>query len=121
MVIAIHRSGQNLYARNTVWRDFRKGYKTLKDVRIPRWVRYHPSAKLQYHGFCDASQSINRAVIFVRVETTDGCFTHLISSKARVAPVKSLSIPCLELCGAVLLSELATTVLSEMLPTQYNT
>ncbi|XP_044314736.1 uncharacterized protein LOC123037552 [Drosophila rhopaloa] len=105
----------------TRWRNFLEGYQTLKEVRIPRWVRFHPAAKLQYHGFCDASQSAYGAAIFVRVETTDGCFTHLLLSKTRVAPVKSLSIPRLELCGAVLLSELAAAVLSEMPPTQYDT
>ncbi|XP_070075733.1 uncharacterized protein [Drosophila takahashii] len=105
----------------TKWRDFLKGYPTLKEVRIPRWVKFHPDAKLQYHGFCDASQSAYGAAIFVRVETSDGCFTQLLVSKTRVAPVKSLSIPRLELCGAVLLSELAAAVLSEMPPTQYET
>ncbi|XP_044317455.1 uncharacterized protein LOC123038061 [Drosophila rhopaloa] len=102
----------------TKWRNFLEGYQTLKEVRIPRWVRFHPAAKLQFHGFCDALQSAYGAAIFVRVETTDGCFTHLLLSKTRVAPVKSLSIPRLELCGAVLLSELAAAVLSEMTPTQ---
>nr|XP_044249383.1 uncharacterized protein LOC123002820 [Drosophila takahashii] len=105
----------------TKWRDFLKGYPTLKEVRIPRWVKFHPDAKLQYHGFCDASQSAYGAAIFVRVETSDGFFTQLLVSKTRVAPVKSLSIPRLELCGAVLLSELAAAVLSEMPPTQYET
>jgi len=80
-----------------------------------------PSGKLQYHRFCYASQSAYGAAIFVRVEPTDGCFTYFLSSKIRVAPVRSVSILALELCGAMLLSELAAEVLSEMPPTQWLT
>ncbi|XP_043862004.1 uncharacterized protein LOC122756464 [Drosophila santomea] len=76
----------------TQWREFLEGYPALKEIRIPRWVRFHPAAKLQYHAFCDASQDAYGAAIFVRIETKEGCCTHLLTSKTRVAPVRSISI-----------------------------
>ncbi|XP_070141656.1 uncharacterized protein [Drosophila kikkawai] len=103
----------------TKWQEFLKGYPTLREIRIPRWVRFHPAAKVQYHAFCDASQDAYGAAIFVRVETADGCCAHLLASKTRVAPVRSISIPRLELCGAVLLTELAASVISELPPKAY--
>ncbi|XP_070144165.1 uncharacterized protein [Drosophila kikkawai] len=103
----------------TKWREFLKGYPTLREIRIPRWVRFHPATKVQYHAFCDASQDAYGAAIFVRVETADGCCAHLLASKTRVAPVRSISIPRLELCGAVLLTELAASVISELPPKAY--
>jgi len=47
--------------------------------------------------------------------------TSTTTIKLRYLVVKSLSIPRLELCGVVLLSELAAAVLSEMPPPQYDT
>ncbi|XP_043659682.1 uncharacterized protein LOC122624258 [Drosophila teissieri] len=105
----------------TQWREFLEGYPALKEIRIPRWVRFHPAAKLQYHAFCDASQDAYGAAIFVRIETKEGCCTHLLTSKTRVTPVRSISIQRLELCGAVLLTELAALVMSEMPPHVYET
>ncbi|XP_041631135.1 uncharacterized protein [Drosophila kikkawai] len=65
----------------TKWQEFLKGYPTLREIRIPRWVRFHPAAKVQYHAFCDASQDAYGASIFVRVETADGCCAHLLASR----------------------------------------
>nr|XP_024219401.1 uncharacterized protein LOC112211610 [Halyomorpha halys] len=51
----------------------------------------------------DAS-ALGSAVIYVRLELSDGsCPSYLVYAKTRLAPLKHLSIPRLELCGAVLL------------------
>ncbi|XP_060665700.1 uncharacterized protein LOC132797981 [Drosophila nasuta] len=77
----------------------------------PFVIRAKTRVKLQYHGFCDASERAYGAAIYVRVEMASKVSTHLLTAKTKVAPVKSLSVPRLELCGAVLLDELSAALL----------
>ncbi|XP_041448477.1 uncharacterized protein LOC121404030 [Drosophila obscura] len=63
------------------WETFLKSFPAIQGIRIPRWLHVRPMAKVQIHGFCDASQ---------------------------------LSLPRLELCGAVLLTELSVAILPQM-------
>ncbi|XP_062143168.1 uncharacterized protein LOC133850923 [Drosophila sulfurigaster albostrigata] len=92
------------------WKEYLQSYPALGKIRIPRWVQFQTRVKLQYHGFCDASERAYGAAICVRVETANKVSTHLLTAKTKVAPVKSLSVPRLELCGAVLLAEWTTFV-----------
>ncbi|GFY25981.1 uncharacterized protein TNCV_1917311 [Trichonephila clavipes] len=51
------------------------------------------------------------AVIYCRSQSPDGATTvKLVTSKSRVAPVKSVTMPRLELCAAVLLAKLMKRV-----------
>ena len=62
---------------------------------------------MQLHGFSDASERAYSAVLYLRMECTDGRIqVSLVSSKTKVAPIKKLTIPRLELCGAQLLARL---------------
>lgn len=66
---------------------------------------------LQLHGFSDASTHAYAAVIYVRATYADHSPTcALVTAKTRVAPLKQLSIPRLELCGAALLAKLLSSV-----------
>ncbi|GFR18242.1 hypothetical protein TNCT_7191 [Trichonephila clavata] len=56
-------------------------------------------------GFCDASTKAYAAVIYLKSKQE----IHLVSAKTRVAPIKQLTIPRLELCGALLLAELISS------------
>ena len=59
------------------------------------------------HGFCDASERAYAAVVYLRmVDTTGNVQVTLITSKTKVAPIKRMTIPRLELCGAYLLARL---------------
>ncbi|XP_060665680.1 uncharacterized protein LOC132797951 [Drosophila nasuta] len=93
------------------WKEYLQSYPALGKIRIPRWVQFQTRVKVQYHGFCDASERAYGAAIYVRVETANKVSTHLLTAKTKVAPVKSLSVPRLELCGAVLLAELSAALL----------
>ena len=70
--------------------------------------------------FSDACLQAYTAVLYMRSVYPDGGFSvKIIASKTRVAPVKTLTIPRLELLGAVLLAQLGNTV-SKSLTHQYN-
>ncbi|XP_051864316.1 uncharacterized protein LOC127566332 [Drosophila albomicans] len=93
------------------WTSFLRNYSSLQDIRIPRWTNYTPGAKIQFHGFCDASQSAYGAALYARVETAGQVSVSLLVAKTRVAPIKTVSLPRLELCGALLLAELSAALL----------
>ena len=58
----------------------------------------------ELHGFCDCA---NAAVVYLLMTNTDGnIHITLVTSKAKVAPIKSLTILHLKLCGAHLLAQL---------------
>ncbi len=59
------------------------------------------------HGFSDASKDAYGAAVYIRQLKRDGTIdTSLVISKARVAPLKGLTIPRAELTGAYLLAKL---------------
>lgn len=97
------------------WTKFAQELPDLKEVTIPRWIGMRPVWRTELHSFSDASITAYAAVIYVRTIKADGCITTaLICSKTRVAPVKSVTIPRLELCGAYLLSKLIGTIINTM-------
>ncbi|XP_052855110.1 uncharacterized protein LOC128263878 [Drosophila gunungcola] len=75
---------------------------------------FQPEVKVEHHGFCDASQKAYGAAIYLRVEVGHNIMTHLLTAKTRVVPVKTVSLPRLELCGALLLSEMIAAILPNM-------
>ena len=93
----------------SVWEKWRSELPSLLSKSIPRcYFKKHKKAILKnLHGFSDASEDAYGAVVYMRVVNSDGS-THvsLVTSKTKVSPIKRLSIPRLELCGALLLSRL---------------
>ena len=61
-----------------------------------------PSPINQLHCFCDASQLAYGAVIYIRSHSADNISTGFVIARAKVAPLKQISIPKLELQAAVL-------------------
>ncbi|XP_076301650.1 uncharacterized protein LOC143219633 [Lasioglossum baleicum] len=99
-----------------LWRQFQFQLPTLQDIRIPRWLGTRAlNQHLEIHGFADASERAYAAVVYSRTINSAGVPTvSLIVAKSRVAPLKRVSLPRLELCAAFLLAKLVghvTTVL----------
>ena len=61
------------------------------------------TSSYELHSFSDASEKAYAVAIYIRVMLMESA-KHI--AKTRVAPVKKVSLPRLELCGAVLLSKL---------------
>ena len=61
----------------------------------------------QLQGFSDAPEDAYASVVYIRSQDRDGSIgVSQVITKSRVSPIKRLSIPRLELCGAHLLSQL---------------
>ncbi|XP_075150323.1 uncharacterized protein LOC142224439 [Haematobia irritans] len=90
----------------SLWKAFQSSYPLINSIKIPRWFGYTPSSDVQFHGFSDASEKAYAAVLYVRVVQGTSVSVHLVACKTKVAPLKTISIPRLELCGATLLSEM---------------
>ncbi|XP_075156162.1 uncharacterized protein LOC142229484 [Haematobia irritans] len=102
------------------WVQFLQNFSSTNSIQIPRWISYSPICSLQFHAFCDASENAYAAVIYTRIQLeNDSVCINLLTSKSRVAPVKSLSIPKLELCGAALLADVVESVVPSMKVTNY--
>jgi hypothetical protein len=96
------------------WQSFKLNLKKIEEVRIPRCLSLL-NAKYELHGFSDASEKAYAAVIYVRAIPPEGEITvSLITAKSKVAPVKTVSIPRLELCGSLLLAELMEAVQDDL-------
>ncbi|KAJ8718552.1 hypothetical protein PYW08_002789 [Mythimna loreyi] len=82
------------------------------NIRIPRWMRHEDkNVVTELHGFSDASKLAYAAVVYFRVVDQEGnVHISLVTAKTKVAPIKQVSIPRLELCGAVLLTKLMAEV-----------
>jgi hypothetical protein len=55
----------------------------------------------QTHAFCDASETPYGAVLYVRSTTREGIIVRLSCSKNRLASVKKIALPRLELLAAL--------------------
>ena len=81
---------------------------------MPRWTNYTPNCQLQVHGFSDASEQAYCGAVYLRIHDGDQISSRLLVAKARVAPLKTTTIPKLELCAAVLLVDLLKKVMPKI-------
>lgn len=88
----------------------------LERLKIPRLVlessKEDKQDILEIHTFSDASKRAYGAAAFIRVVRKDSITVNLIASKSRVAPLNSLTLPRLELLGALIAARLADKVKS---------
>eukprot|EP00102_Acyrthosiphon_pisum_P021653 XP_016658863.1 PREDICTED: uncharacterized protein LOC103309027 [Acyrthosiphon pisum] len=95
----------------SMWQQFCAELPLVFDLNLPRHIDVTCHQDIQLLGFADASVKGYAAVIYLRiVDTAGNTSVKFLTSKTKVAPLKSsaadesLSIPRLELCGALLLA-----------------
>ncbi|KAK0137861.1 Pro-Pol polyprotein [Merluccius polli] len=90
----------------------------LHQIAIPRW---YGTEKMQngqgqvLHVFSDASERAYGAAAYLQGQTAEGkTVSRLIMSKSRVAPIKKLTLPRLELMGALIAARLGNKLLKAL-------
>ncbi|XP_070196629.1 uncharacterized protein [Littorina saxatilis] len=101
------------------WESWKRSLKSVDGQQVPRM--YVPFSLSQtgdanFHIFCDASEKAIAAVAYVTVTTRDKCNTDIgfVMGKAKVAPSSGHTIPRLELCSAVLATEVWQTISEQL-------
>nr|CAI5818943.1 unnamed protein product [Callosobruchus analis] len=93
------------------WQDCVRHLGSINELKITRLTFIDKVVYVELHCFSDASQAAYGACVYVKsVNNAGQSVVNLICSKSRVAPLKVLSVPCLELCGAVLATKLCDKV-----------
>nr|XP_042909547.1 uncharacterized protein LOC122271644 [Parasteatoda tepidariorum] len=84
----------------------------LENLKIPRLVLNSISKEdiVEIHSFCDASKNAYGATVYLKVYTPNGPIVRLLTSKSRVAPLNSVTLPRLELLGALVAARLTSKV-----------
>ncbi|KAJ8959564.1 hypothetical protein NQ317_009215 [Molorchus minor] len=92
----------------TIWDKYSQNISSLATLSIPRCMFSNIMIeKIEIHGFSDASFSSYGACLYIRVLYENHSVScNLFCAKSRIAPIKTISLPRLELCGAVLLARL---------------
>ena len=85
------------------WLQWTEGLKEMVDIRVPRCIQPPNAFERQLHHFTDASETAYGVVTYLRTLDTSGQTTAtLVMAKSRLAPIKQLTIPRLELQAATL-------------------
>ncbi|KRY21777.1 Gamma-tubulin complex component 4 [Trichinella patagoniensis] len=96
------------------WRRWKQELPHLSKIRLPRAlvpVALGQVTRLEIHAFCDSSEKAYGAVAYMRIETTNHhSVVNFVTSKTRVAPIRRLTLPRLELMGALVAARLVRSV-----------
>ncbi|XP_065081193.1 uncharacterized protein LOC135703798 [Ochlerotatus camptorhynchus] len=94
------------------WTEFQTSLSHLNNFKTPRCVVVPDTETMEIHGFADFSKCAYGACIYLRCIRKDGStVSNLLCSKSKVAPLRELTIPRLELCAAQLLAKLVDKVI----------
>ncbi|GFV34266.1 uncharacterized protein TNCV_991871 [Trichonephila clavipes] len=97
------------------WQQFLVSLENINNIEIPRRILVAFPEVTEIHGFADASERGYGAAVYCKSKKLKSeTLVRLITSKSRVAPIKSLTIPRLELCAAVLLAKLVKRVVAAL-------
>ena len=97
----------------TKWSKWLQDMKELEQVAVPRcyFSSLPDSMEKEIHAFCDAPKNAYAGVIYIRTVTLSGtAHTSVFKAKTRVAPLKTMTLPRLELNGALIAARLCSYV-----------
>lgn len=98
-----------------LWLSFWRDIDQLEKFKIPRWIGTVQATEIHLHGFADASSRAYGAVIYVQLRKHNQNYAaNLLLSKSRVAPLKTVSIPRLELSAMNLLALVMSQTMEKM-------
>lgn len=93
------------------WKRCRSELAELSKLKIPRKLASAFFTRCELHGFGDSSERGYGAVIYLRFFYENASIgTSFVCAKSKVAPVRRISLPRLELCACLLLSKLINLV-----------
>ncbi|GFU86378.1 integrase catalytic domain-containing protein [Trichonephila clavipes] len=94
------------------WKKWCEELPHLRNLKIPRLVLDSTLLEddVKLHSFCDASKKAYGAAIYLRTNSRNGISVKLVTSKSRVAPLNCVTLPRLELLGALVAARLASKV-----------
>lgn len=96
------------------WYNWRESLSDLERIHIPKLVHLDRASDT-VHVFSDASKDAIAAAAYLKTYDVNGFPTlSFLLGKTKVAPSKATTIPRLELCGAVLATELAGIISKEL-------
>lgn len=102
----------------TKWNTWIKALTSIGCFQIPRMIiptSISLTKDIEIHIFSDASEKAISAIAFLKsVDLTGSTAVGFLLAKSKLAPLKGHTIPRLELCGAVLASELSHSICSHM-------
>jgi len=89
------------------WNQLLQTIRKLSQLKINRKVICSNALNIQLHGFCDSSERAYGACLYIRsTDNNNKIYCELLCSTSKVAPLKQLTKPRLELCAGKLLSKL---------------
>ncbi|XP_050516131.1 uncharacterized protein LOC126890993 [Diabrotica virgifera virgifera] len=99
------------------WEKFQNEFHVLYKIQIPRHIAVTPNSSLSFVGFSDASAAGYAAIVYSRVVNCTGQVkVTLLYSQSKVSPMSKITLPRLELCGALLLSKLLSHAIETYSP-----
>ena len=89
----------------TRWQERLRDLPMLSEFGVERCLKpknYGNPDRVHIHHFCDASEAGYGVVSYMRMKNDKGIHCSFLTSKARVAPIKQVTIPRLELTAATI-------------------
>ncbi|XP_031348508.1 uncharacterized protein LOC116174690 isoform X1 [Photinus pyralis] len=98
------------------WNIWIEELKKMYNFKIPRqyFTFDRSSSHLQLHIFCDASERCYASVAYLRIQYGNEVQVSFVNAKARVSPLKPMSIPRLELQGALMGARLGNYLMKNL-------